>query len=236
MASTAPLESLYTLENAVKFDWRSVNGRLHHERVAHLKKYLVGKKILDAGCGGGAYVDFLSRAGFDATGVDNHTQFLAVAGAGHFQGTFVEGDLTDLPFPDKTFETTYCFDVLEHVDDVRALEQLERVTSRRILVAVPREDDVMNKYSLTFFHYQDKTHLRNYTEESLGRLLSAVPHKNVQIEREIPVNLKRLVPDLVKAHSSHWFLKPVYRRLFDFLLTRASYETVYTGLVGIVDL
>ena len=33
------------------------------------------------------------------------------------KGTYVQGDITNLPFPDKTFDSMYCFDVLENVDD-----------------------------------------------------------------------------------------------------------------------
>ena len=65
----------YSLENAQNFNWSSVSGNLNSERVSHLETYLVGNKILDAGCGGGAFVEFLSQKGLEVTGVDKYNQF-----------------------------------------------------------------------------------------------------------------------------------------------------------------
>jgi 2-polyprenyl-3-methyl-5-hydroxy-6-metoxy-1,4-benzoquinol methylase len=57
---------MYSLENAEKFKWSSVSGDLNPERISYLRKYIVGSRVLDAGCGGGGYVDFLCRRGFYA--------------------------------------------------------------------------------------------------------------------------------------------------------------------------
>ena len=148
------MDSLYSLDNAKRFEWSSITGDLNPERVAHLQKYLVGHKILDAGCGGGGYVDLLTSQGFDVTGVDKFSQFLDVAQEQNRKGHFVQGDLTALEFPDKSFDCTYCYDVLEHIDDVAALKELERVTKSRLILAVPKEDEDMTPYNLTFAHYR----------------------------------------------------------------------------------
>ena len=71
----------------------------------------MGEKILDAGCGGGGFVDFLTKKGLDVTGVDKYPEFLSIGKQKGFAGNFVEGDITALPFADKTFDCTYCFDV-----------------------------------------------------------------------------------------------------------------------------
>ena len=105
----------YSRENAEQFGWSSVSGELHPERVALLKKYLVGERVLDAGCGGGAYTDYVTRNGFQAVGTDYHTAYLDIAKERGYQGRFLQADITSLPFLDKEFDTTFCFDVLEHV-------------------------------------------------------------------------------------------------------------------------
>ena len=69
----------YTVENATLFQWNSVSGDLLPERVDLLKKYVIGKNVLDAGCGGGGFVDYLVGEGFQATGVDKHDIFLQVS-------------------------------------------------------------------------------------------------------------------------------------------------------------
>ena len=68
MSTSAPVNG-YTLENAKLFGWNSVSGELLPERVELLNKYVVGKTVLDAGCGG-AFVDYLNGHGVssDRTG------------------------------------------------------------------------------------------------------------------------------------------------------------------------
>ena len=214
----------YSLENAQKFNWSSVTGNLDPERVSHLETYLVGKKILDAGCSGGAYVDFLARKGLEVTGVDKYDQFLAIAREKGLMGTYVQGDVTNLPFADKTFDCTYCFDVLEHVDDWRAIQELTRVTTKRLILAVPQKDELMNQFGLTFITYQDPTHLRYYTEDSLRYLVSKIPYSEVKIFAEgiIPLNfLFKEMLEKKKFNYSPLTLRPLYKLKFsNFLLNK----------------
>lgn len=179
----------YSLANAEKFGWSSISGELHPERRAHLEKYLIGPRVLDAGCGGGAFVHYLRLLGFDAYGADLYRQFLQVARERGFQGHFVRADLARLPFSDKTFDSLFCFDVLEHiVDDGAVVREFARVTRGRIVLAVPREDQELARTGLTFRHYQDKTHVRNYTDTSLEALVAPLNPRKIEIftELEIP--------------------------------------------------
>lgn len=257
------MDELYSLENAQKFNWSSVSGNLNPERVSHLETYIVGKKILDAGCGGGAYVEFLSRKGIDATGVDKYKQFLQLAREQGRMGTYVEADITNLPFSDNTFDCTYCFDVLEHVDDQLALKEIARVTTKRLIIAVPKEDEVMNEFNLTFLHYQDKTHLRNYTETYLKKLLTMIDFSEFIIFPELVIPAKNLVQKMIdfeekesknspfnprifkiiiknlmmKKLSFRSLMPPsLYQFLIKQLLDEVSYKTIHTGLVAVIDL
>ena len=231
------MNSLYSLANAKKFKWSSITGDLNPERVAHLKTYLVGDKILDAGCGGGGYVNYLTRQGLEVTGVDKFDEFLSVAREQNHRGRFVQGDLTALEFPDKTFDCTYCFDVLEHIDDAAALAELARVTKGRIIIAVPREDDFMLAYNLTFAHYRDKTHLRNYTEESLRETLGSLSHTKIHVFPELMIHAKGLVYHLLKFDDATTDYKVAQEtNTLRELLAAAQYQEVFSGLVGVVDL
>lgn len=188
------MNELYSVENAHKFNWSSVSGNLIPERISHLETYLVGNRILDAGCGGGAYVEFLSQQGLEAIGIDKYDQFLQFAKEKGRAGTYIQGDLTCLPFPDKTFDCTYCFDVLEHIDDQLAIQELARVTTKRLILAVPQKDELMHQFGLTFITYQDSTHLRYYTEESLKELIrNKINFSHINIFSEGIVDMSSLV-------------------------------------------
>ena len=212
----------YTLENATLFQWNSVSGYLLPECTDLLKKYVIGKNVLDAGCGGGGFVDYLVGEGFQATGVDKHDIFLRVSRQRGFKGMFVQADLAHrLPFADASFDTTICFDVLEHVpDDAVTIRELARVTRRRLLIAVPQEDQWMWRYRLVFYPYRDPTHLRYYTPESLRALAESVRPRHAEVFGEQKIHLQDLALQLLHPRSRYPFVTPLYQRLFTFLVTR----------------
>lgn len=252
----------YSLENAERFGWSSMGGELNAERVAHLDKFLVGRRVLEAGCGGGGYVDFLARRGLEAVGVDRYRQFIQNARQKEFRGEYVQADITNLPFGDKTFDCTYSFDVLEHVDDVRAIREMARVTVRRLIFTVPLVDDPVRKYGLTFPTYTDPTHLRYYTEESVRELCGQVSHSGVTILGEGLLQMRTMVEESIEARPlsynreilrlkpSGGLLNRVLARLSDVLVkglldfdaiprvvvNQASYKKIYPEVVAVVDL
>jgi SAM-dependent methyltransferase len=173
------MDKLYSIDNAKKFDWSSISGDLNKERISFLNKYLIGTKVLDAGCGGGGYVDYLTSEGFDVIGVDKYYEFLKLAK--FKKGKYVQGDIVFLPFPDKYFDCSISFDVLEHVNDDLAFQELLRVTKSRIIFAVPQEDTMLRKYGLVPYPYQDPTHLRYYTEESIKNFLTKYDIRSTKI-------------------------------------------------------
>jgi ubiquinone/menaquinone biosynthesis C-methylase UbiE len=253
----------YSLDNAQEFAWSSVTGHLDRGRVSLLGKYLLGNRVLDAGCGGGAYVDWLARRGLEAVGIDRHQRFLQMACDKGFAGAYVQADIVHLPFADKTFDCAYCFDVLEHVDDGLAISELGRVTKKRIIVAVPQRDQVMAQFGLTFSHYRDHTHLRTYTETSLRELLAPLQSVSVSILPELPIDLKSLVRSLAGVRSTRtvrwemrylnlrtairnriWFKKQAVdarqidpsQHMLARLLDQLWFREIYTGLVALVEL
>lgn len=93
---------------------------------------LDGLRVLDVGCGGGLLAEEFARLGGRVTGVDPSEKSLAVAREHAYQeGLEIEywsGTAERLPLPDRSFPVAFCFDVLEHVDDVqRSLSEVGRV-------------------------------------------------------------------------------------------------------------
>lgn len=78
-------------------------------------RYFKDKKVLDAGCGSGAMVDWISRKfKAEVTGIDLSPYAIRKAKK-KYRGKFFCGDLEDMPFKDESFDTVLLFDVLEHV-------------------------------------------------------------------------------------------------------------------------
>ncbi len=75
-------------------------------------------RILEIGCGPGALAESLHRwfPRAQIIGIDRDSEFIAFAKE-HIPGvTFREGDATDLPFPDESFDVTISNTVQEHVE------------------------------------------------------------------------------------------------------------------------
>jgi ubiquinone/menaquinone biosynthesis C-methylase UbiE len=118
------------------YDWvdvadnlRGLESFFHRNRrrvVRNLvKKYAAGTPMLDAGCGTGLNLASLPEG---SVGIDLNPRNLALIRQrlpGHM---VVEGDIEAMPFPDDSFGTVVCTEVLEHVPYPKtALSEIRRV-------------------------------------------------------------------------------------------------------------
>jgi SAM-dependent methyltransferase len=92
-----------------------------------VRRYAVGKDVLECGCGTGLLLERIRGFARHATGIDLSPGMLEKARA---RGLDVrEASVTDIPFPDGTFDVTCSFKVLAHVEAVeRAFAEMVRVT------------------------------------------------------------------------------------------------------------
>ena len=168
-------------------------------------------------------------------GLDMYQEFLQEAQKRQRARAFIQGNVVKLPFPTKAFDCTYSFDVLEHVDDEAAIEEMARVTVQRLILTVPKEDETFPRFGLTFFHYQDQTHLRYYTEASLSRLLSRISYSHVSLFPELVIPTKAMLLAMLEPGKSS-LLRRVHYHLMKSLINERSFRTIYAGLVAVVDL
>jgi ubiquinone/menaquinone biosynthesis C-methylase UbiE len=141
------------------------------ERLESVLKYSsIAEKILDLGTGRGAYVRTLCEFGFKAIGVDQ-VDYAEWEG---FREYFVQADAHNLPFADKQFDTTICFEVLEHCPcPENVLSEIIRCTKSKIILSVPdcSLDNKLRKHDLALAHWTDPTHCNQFTKDSLLELL-----------------------------------------------------------------
>ena len=72
--------------------------------------------VLDAGCGAGEPVaKYLVGRGFQVTGIDVSPQILEIAKQQVLGATFLEGDMTQLTFPDQVFEGVVSLYAIWHI-------------------------------------------------------------------------------------------------------------------------
>jgi SAM-dependent methyltransferase len=91
-----------------------------------------GDRILDLGCAAGALTHFFSQSGATVTGVDSEPRAIAKARSLFPDLEFVEADVANLPFADRSFDKAVAGDLVEHLDGEAFTKMLHE--ARRVLV------------------------------------------------------------------------------------------------------
>lgn len=213
------------LINSKKFKWGPDVIRLNPDKAKLLKKYAIGN-CLDVGTGSGIYANYLYSEGHDTVGVDNEIQFVKKAQINYKSITFKKADAYKLPFKDNQFQTLVAFDILEHLDDQKALEEFFRV-AKRIVFSVPHKNQkILEEYGLSHSHYLDNTHKRVYDKKAITILAKKNNLQIISLKNSLPISVSGLLIErlsqgnILKKYLLKVILKP-------FLPEPPIYSTVF---------
>ncbi|MGZ5253908.1 MAG: class I SAM-dependent methyltransferase [Flavitalea sp.] len=93
--------------------------------------------ILDAGCGKGFLLNLLDDKlpKVQVYGLD-----FVDANPGRKEYQFINGEVTSLPFEDKSIDIVICAHTIEHILDLsRAIKELKRVARKKLILVTPRQ-------------------------------------------------------------------------------------------------
>jgi SAM-dependent methyltransferase len=142
-------------------------------------------RLLDYGCGSGAFAIAAQAQGYDATGIEPFSllQEREVA------PRLIAGTLKDLP-PNDEFDIITMWHVLEHLEDPTAmLRQLSQHLSYegRLVVCVPHIDSWQARlFGGLWFHLDPPRHLHHFSRRSLKLSLAAAGLEDVRWEWWMP--------------------------------------------------
>jgi SAM-dependent methyltransferase len=131
--------------------------------------------VLDFGCGAGALVVALRRAGVEAFGLeldDVRIREHLLEEARPFV-TVYDGSLP-APFRDGQFQSVTCCEVLEHIPQPAAVvRELVRLARQTILITVPDMSAIPRGFhhGVVPWHLLESTHVNFFTQHSLEQLL-----------------------------------------------------------------
>jgi SAM-dependent methyltransferase len=132
--------------------------------------------LLDVGCGNGAFLSFLEarRPEIAAAGIEPSR---AAVGRKWCSSPIVMGDMSSLPFPDRSFDVVSSMAVLEHIPTipmVRGLRELSRVARDYILIDLPyREHRTRIRCPECGCGFDPHLHLRTYSPRDISALFPA---------------------------------------------------------------
>lgn len=174
-----------------KRDWRDFHEEFHNtsflRKIDRTKAPIrlmiadeaskVGKSVLDVGCLSGIDYPIHLDKGLDYTGIDVAPKFLEHAKTLYPKINVRVGDILSIPYPDMSFDTVYCKDVLELMPPEQwkiAINELWRVSRRLMMIAFcePPWDDPTNHFTI-----------------KRGKLVSWVSHYNKSEFMEFLINL-----------------------------------------------
>ncbi len=155
-----------------------------------LKNNIIGKKVLDVGCGTGTITADLYKIGYSPVGVDISRNFITLAKkSSNNKIKFYVADARNLPFKDKTFDTLICMwstfcHFTSRKDQEKVIKEMLRVTKKRIIIDVSNRKTKKYKLVKGIFYYNVgklKIPLRIFRKEDLKRLFKKLNIKKYKI-------------------------------------------------------
>jgi len=116
-----------------------------------LKYFRKEWRVLEAGCGLGRWLIYLSDLGFNVAGIDISSDAINILKKMKPELHLSIGDISSMPYRDGEFDAVLSVGVVEHIKDgpVQALDEMRRITrdDGLLILVVPLENIIR-----TFFH------------------------------------------------------------------------------------
>lgn len=143
---------------------------LNKESVNFILNNIVGESVLDIACGRGYLANRIAK-NFDVkvTGIDF---IIPNEFKDSVNPTFLEGNIENIPFPDRHFETVICTHTLEHVIDIqRGLEELRRVCQKQLIIVLPKQREYKYTFDLHVHFFPYKYSVLNLLNNNMGKCI-----------------------------------------------------------------
>jgi ubiquinone/menaquinone biosynthesis C-methylase UbiE len=155
---------------------RALIGWLFRSVAATISSF-APQSVLDAGCGEGHALDFLSSYAH-YVGIDVNPDCVNFCREKYPARQFAVESVLALPFADQGFDVVLCMEVLEHLEHpTEAVRELTRVAKHGIVLTVPFEpvfqagNALRGKYLATFGNHPE--HIQHWGPRSFARFLKA---------------------------------------------------------------
>ena len=132
-----------------------------------------GEKVLDIGCGDGAFLKRAAQIGWEAWGIEPDAK-----AAARLRGFKVlQGSLPNIPLPDASFDFITLSHVIEHLHDpVAALKEIHRLLKPggKVWIATPNIESFGHRlFGVTWIGIQSPTHLVLFNRRAIRQAFAS---------------------------------------------------------------
>ena len=140
---------------------------LNKESVNFIMNNIVGNTVLDIACGRGYLANkIVEKLDYKVIGIDF---IIPDKLKNSVNPTFLEGNIENIPFPDRHFETVICTHTLEHVLDIqRGLDELRRVCKKKLIIVLPKQREYKYTFDLHVHFFPYKYSVLNLMKNNKG--------------------------------------------------------------------
>lgn len=194
------------------------NRSLERGRIASLMSLLPGNpgemnSALDVGARDGFISKLLTERFSNVTALD-----LETPAVDHERIHCVKGEVTDLNFPDASFDLVVCAEVLEHVPArmlSKACDELSRIAKEYLLIGVPYKQDLRQDRT-TCYTCGEKNppwgHLNSFDESRLRKLFQRLEMTKVSFAGEVEIGTNFISAFLMdlggNLYGAYWQEEP----------------------------
>jgi len=156
----------------------SLNRWAGHQMGASMLPYRAGGRLLDVGCGNGAYLLRMRSYGWEVAGIEPDEE-AARTGASKHGLAIHAGTMADAPFAEGSFDAVTSRHVLEHVaPPLEFVDSLARYLKPggRLVIVTPNADSLGQRLlGRDFYALDPPRHLVIYTARAIRHLFEQVP-------------------------------------------------------------
>lgn len=147
----------------------------HLHRYHHAREIVKGKVVLDIACGEGYGSFCMAQNAKLVYGVDIDKSCIEHASKKYSAKNieFLQGDVSEIPLPDKCVDIVVSFETIEHLDEKKQLlflKEVKRVLVKngKLIISTPDKNNYSQRYS-----YENKFHVKEFTKQEFCSLLGS---------------------------------------------------------------
>ncbi len=181
-----------------------------------LVKNLVKGKILDIGCGSGAYLNYLRKKGWQVAGLD--VSPLAVKQTRRLGIECFMSEVYNADFRPESFNVVTAINTIEHMHNpLRSLKKINEILKKNgtLIIVVPNVESLEAKIFGRHWHEWDiPRHLYHFSLETLTKLLELANFNIILVEHESRIDGLLRSIDLVVGEKTGLLIRGLSKLLY----------------------